>query len=99
MPIEIIQAGPADVDAVAELIAEAFTTLTVAEWLVDDAIERPKVLTENFRIYVEHALAYGTVDMTADQAAAAVWFPLDREPVPPPADYDRRLAAACGPWT
>jgi GNAT superfamily N-acetyltransferase len=98
MPIEITQAGPDDVDAVAQLIAEAFTTLAVSEWLVEDAAERFKVLADNFRIYVEHALAHGTVYTAAGQAAA-VWFHLDQEPVPAPPDYDRRLAAACGPWT
>lgn len=46
-----------------------------------------------------HALALGHVDMTEDRSAAAVWFRHGSGPLPSPPGYERRLAAACAPWT
>jgi GNAT superfamily N-acetyltransferase len=33
-----------------------------------------------------------------DLVAAALWLPITGPPLPPPRDYDARLAAVCGPW-
>jgi GNAT superfamily N-acetyltransferase len=94
----IRRAGPADTAAVAKLIGTAFTPLAAVRWLLPEPSVRPRVMTANFRILVEHALSYGHVDVTEDGAGAAVWF--DRtSPAPEPPDYDRRLADACDPWT
>ncbi|MGI5147228.1 GNAT family N-acetyltransferase [Plantactinospora sp. CA-294935] len=85
-------------DAIAALIAQAFQHLDPVAWLVPDPEQRHSVLTANFRILVEHAFFYGEVHVLDDRSAAAVWF--DRSAlIPPPAEYDRRLAAACGPYT
>lgn len=81
---------------VAKLIGEAFHELAVAGWLVPDAGERARILPANFRIYVEHALQHGEVYLAGDGDAVAVWFHQDRDPAPPPADYERRMAQACG---
>jgi ribosomal protein S18 acetylase RimI-like enzyme len=83
--VAIVRATPADTDLVANLIGQAFHSLAVAEWLVADP--------------VEHALAHGVIEMTTDHNAVAVWFPTGYTPMPPPIDYDERLAAACGPFT
>lgn len=96
---EILRATPDDIDTVAELIGEAFHGLSVAAWLVSDPDQRARVLPANFRIYVEHALTHGVIDLNIEHSAVAVWFHHEGDEVPPPADYDSRLAAACCPWT
>ncbi|SRR5690606_6346723 len=95
----IVRAEVQDAGWIADLIGEAFHPLAVACWLVPDPHERARILPRNFRIFVEHALAHGVVYTTSDQAAVAVWFPLDGPPLPEPADYQQRLAAACGDAT
>ncbi|SCL24343.1 Acetyltransferase (GNAT) family protein [Micromonospora rhizosphaerae] len=97
LPVERL--GPAETRAVAERIAGAFRVLDVTRWLVPDEAKREAVLADNFEILVDHAMRHGMVHGTADRAAIAVWFPQIGEPAPPPADYDARLAAACGEWT
>lgn len=96
--ISIRRAGPADAARVAELIATAFASLAAVNWLVPDPAPRLRIMTDDFRILVGHALQYGHIDLVDEGPAVAVWF--DRTgPVPEPPDYDRRLAAACGEWT
>lgn len=90
-----------DAGPVAELIATAFAPLPVVAWLVPEPADRPQIFTANFRIYVDHALEHGFIDLIAageGARAAAVWFPRTH-PIPEPADYERRLADACDPWT
>jgi len=95
----IVRAAPSDAAEVADLIAGAFQHLEVSSWLVPDPAERAKVLPRNFQIFVEYALRYGTVEVASDGSGAAVWLPMDGEPLPPPENYDERLAAECGRWT
>jgi ribosomal protein S18 acetylase RimI-like enzyme len=101
---EIRRATPADAANTAKLIAAAFHELEVSAWLVPDPAERFHVLTANFRIFVDHALIHGEIqlidcDNTDYPVAGAVWFPQMTGPTPPPKDYDTRLATACGPAT
>jgi ribosomal protein S18 acetylase RimI-like enzyme len=84
--------------AMAGLIADAFQSLPPAAWLVPDPASRARLLAGQFAILAEHALAHGLVHRTADGDGVAVWFPRE-EPGPEPADYERRLAAACGEAT
>lgn len=98
MTLEIVKAGTKDAGAIADLIGTAFAGLRPSEWLVPVEEQRAGVLSANFRIVVDLALAHGEVHMTADRAAAAVWLPRTG-PMPEPEDYDERLAAACGQWT
>lgn len=99
MSVTIEQLGPEETALVANRIAEAFTALEVTYWLVPDPSKREAVLAGDFEILVGHAMRHGMVYATADRASVAVWFPSVGEPSPPPADYDARLAAACGEWT
>lgn len=94
----ITQATPADTEKVARLVAAAFQPLDAALWLVPDPDQRHAAMAGQFTILVAHALTFGHVDLLTDGTAAAVWLHLTR-PIPPPADYDRRLAQACGPYT
>jgi GNAT superfamily N-acetyltransferase len=93
---DIRRADDRDIDAVTDVIARAFHPLGVAAWLFPDPVEREKLFPDYFRIFVEHAMAYGEVHTTVDLAAIAVWFPATGEPAPPPTDYDARLATICG---
>lgn len=94
----IVRATGPDAGWIADLIGGAFAHLGVARWLVPDPEQRAVILPRNFQIFVEYALTHGEVHTTADHSAAAVWLPQDREPLPPPEDYDERLARICGPW-
>jgi GNAT superfamily N-acetyltransferase len=94
----IRRATAADAGRVAELIATAFAPLAASAWLVPEPAERLPIMTANLRILVDHAIEYGHVDLIDEGPAAAVWFPRTG-PIPEPADYDRRLTAACGRWT
>lgn len=96
----IVRADVAQAELVSAVVAEAFSTLDVARWLVPDEAERRRRLAANFAIFVAHAFAHGHVDLTGDLGGAAVWFHVDGgAELPPPPDYDARLAAACGPFT
>ncbi|MFF5173077.1 GNAT family N-acetyltransferase [Micromonospora sp. NPDC000089] len=97
VPVERLDAG--ETRAVAELIAAAFEPLAVTAWLVPDDAKRRAVLADDFEILVEHAMRHGVVHGTADRSGVAVWLPQVGEPAPLPADYDERVAAACGEWT
>jgi GNAT superfamily N-acetyltransferase len=88
----------ANAEAAAELIATAFSTLDVAEWLVEDAEERRRAMAAQFTMLVAHAVDHGWVYTAADGAGVAVWFDRTSE-LPPPPDYDARLAEICGPHT
>ncbi|MBN1171079.1 MAG: GNAT family N-acetyltransferase [Micromonosporaceae bacterium] len=91
----IRRATPDDVPAIAVVVAEAFHPLRASQWLVPDPVIRRVTMAAQFAILIEHALAFGHVDLLADGSAAAVWF--DRtKPMPAPPDYDRRLTVGCG---
>lgn len=94
----VTRAAPADLDALSQLIAGAFCDLAPSRWLIADQLTRRKIFPGYFRICVEHALAAGVAYTTTDLAAAALWIPVGQEAPAPPAGYDRRLAAATGPW-
>jgi GNAT superfamily N-acetyltransferase len=94
----LINACPGDAHQVTTVIVAAFRNLDVTCWLVPAAADRQRVLYAHFRILVDHAFDHGHILMTANRAAAAVWFTRDSPP-PPIADYDHRLQQACGPYT
>ena len=97
--IEIIEAGPADLDVLSVVIAAAFHDLPPSRWLVEDETARFAIFPEYFLIYLEHGLSAGVVQATADRSAAAVWLPVGPGGPVPPDDYQRSLAAATTPWT
>jgi GNAT superfamily N-acetyltransferase len=94
----VVTAGPADTDALSQVIADAFFRLPPSRWLIADPAARRAIFPGYFRIYVEHALAAGIVHTTPARTAAALWLPVSASGPAPPAGYDARLAAAAGPW-
>jgi GNAT superfamily N-acetyltransferase len=89
-------AGPGDIDAVADLVADAFDHLNVIHYLVPDPSRRRTVTRDWYRLHVEHAIGgAGQVVRTEDGAAAAVWFDRTGEPSEPE-DYAKRLADLAG---
>lgn len=94
----ITAAEPDQLGVVTDLIATAFHRLAVSKWLVADPEERFVAQRGQFGIIVEHAAEHGRIHLDADHRAAAVWLDYT-QPIPEPADYDRRLFHACGPHT
>jgi GNAT superfamily N-acetyltransferase len=95
---EIIHAGPADLDILSQVIADAFHPLAPSRWLVGDPAERRRIFPGYFRLYVEHALAVGVVHTIADRSAVALWLPAG-DGAAQPAGYAERLADMTSPWT
>ena len=95
----VIAAGGADLDALSQVIADAFHDLAPSRWLITDPAARRQIFPGYFRLYVEHAMALGVVHTTADRTAAALWLPAGQDTPAQPGDYDARLAAATSPWT
>ncbi|HEV7899455.1 MAG TPA: GNAT family N-acetyltransferase [Planosporangium sp.] len=97
---KIRRATPDDAPHATTTLVEGFLHGDLADWLIPDTDARRAAYGPYFRIFVEHALAHGRIDVTEDLSAAAVWFTVvagaDRDSI---TDYDARLAAACGPWT
>jgi GNAT superfamily N-acetyltransferase len=94
----VVAAGAGDVEVLSQVIAEAFFVLPPSRWLIADPAARRAVFPGYFQIFVEHALATGTVHTTPTRTAAALWLPVPASGPAPPPGYDARLAAATGPW-
>jgi GNAT superfamily N-acetyltransferase len=91
-------ATPAQAYRIARVIADAFHGLEVGAWLVPDPRERARVFPAYFEILVEHAIAHGTVHVTAELTAAAVWLPYTPGGGPEIDDYDGRVLRVCQPY-
>jgi GNAT superfamily N-acetyltransferase len=85
-----------DAAMIVHVIANAVDSLDVCRWLVPDPDERGSIFRDYVAIITDHALTYGTVELTTNLDAAAVWLSC---PFPEPVRYDMRLATACGRWT
>lgn len=94
--VEIVPATAADTPLVTALIATAFHDLEAARWQIPDDSQRRAVLPAMFHDYVAHALEHGSVEITADMTAAAVWTSESGDAKPDPAPPVGRLAAALG---
>jgi GNAT superfamily N-acetyltransferase len=94
----VVRARDADVEILSRVIAEAFCDLPPSRWLIPDRSARREIFPGYFRIYVQNAMASGTVHTTTDRGAAALWLPVGADGASPPGGYDEQLAAATGPW-
>lgn len=99
---DVIEAEPDDAAELSGLIATAFHDLPPSVWLVPEAAAREELFPDYFRLYVDHALATGTVYTTPDRTAAALWIPYvpdgqdGGEVHGDDAGYDARLAEVTG---
>ncbi|MEV0003446.1 GNAT family N-acetyltransferase [Micromonospora sp. NPDC050980] len=82
-------------EQIAAVVAEALHTSPLAAWLVPEPTIRVKVLTGVAKIWLEHAIFFGDIQVTDDLSAAAVGFNRYRD-LPPPPNYDDRLTVAAG---
>jgi GNAT superfamily N-acetyltransferase len=98
-PPRVIRAGRADLDALSQVIADAFHPLPPSRWLIADPAARRVIFPGYFRLYVEHAMAYGAVCTTPSRDAVALWLPAGGDDPGLPAGYQARLATATAPWT
>ena len=93
----VVRAGEADIGVLAQVVTEAFFSLSVCRWLIPDGPARRAAFPGYFGLYVEHAIADGLVETTPDRAAAALWIPGDG-PGTPPDGYTEQLAALTCPY-
>jgi ribosomal protein S18 acetylase RimI-like enzyme len=96
--VPVVQAGPDLADRAAGVIARSFADLPAAQWLVPDPDIREAILRPQYRIWVDHAVLVGNVDLLEDGSAVAVWFDRTRH-LPDPDDYSSRLRRVCGRHT
>ena len=94
----IAPAEAGQIGLVTDLIATAFHRLAVSKWLVGDPDERFAAQRGQFGIIVEHAAEHGQIYLDEAHRATAVWLDYT-QPIPEPADYDRRVFGVCGPHT
>lgn len=98
LPVTVIPAGAADLDALSHVIAEAFHPLAPSQWLIPDPAARHAIFPAYFRLILEHALASGLIHTTPGRTAAALWVHVGADGPAEPADYAARLSAATGHW-
>jgi GNAT superfamily N-acetyltransferase len=87
-------AGRSQLGQVTTTLAEAFQDGDLAGWLVPDQDTRRKVYPEYFGIFAEYFTTHGTVEVTDDLAAVAVWWPVGDQLDLDIPHYDQRLAQA-----
>jgi GNAT superfamily N-acetyltransferase len=102
----VVTAGPADLDALSQVISDAFFDLPPSHWLIDDPVARKEIFPGYFRLIIEQAMAAGVVRTTPDRCAAALIIPAAGDESGAAAGggndaadgYPAALAALTGPW-
>jgi ribosomal protein S18 acetylase RimI-like enzyme len=89
----VLASTDTDAHLATSIVARAFHSLAVAEWIVDDPADRARVLYANFRLWIDHAVQTGRVWMTHDRHAVAVWLP---HPTCGIEDYEDQVRRLCG---
>jgi GNAT superfamily N-acetyltransferase len=95
---KVIRAGAADLDALSQVIADAFHDLEPSRWLVAGATARRQIFPGYFRLHLEHAMASGLVHTTPGRDAAALWIPAGDGAAALPDGHAARLAVVTGSW-
>jgi len=73
----IIEAQPTySVEPLAHLMAAAYFSDSLVQWLIPDIQEQGQVCLGFFRTVVQQALATGMVDVVGDYSGAAIWYPV-----------------------
>ena len=95
---QIVLAKTEDADVLSEVIAQAFHLLAPSIWLIPIAPARREIFPDYFRLFVDDAMARGTVYTTPERTAAALWLSVPETGLPTPAGYDEALALATRGW-
>lgn len=95
----VVPAGAGDLEALGQVIADAFHALPQSRWLIPDPAARRAVLPGYFRLQAEHAITHGAAFTTPGRDAVALWLHASEDAPAQPAGYRERLAAVTGPWT
>jgi ribosomal protein S18 acetylase RimI-like enzyme len=80
-PIQIRRAAHADVDAVADVLAQAFFADPVFRWCLPDEARRAEILHPFFALVTSALLPYDDVHVTP-AGGVALWVPSGQPPVP-----------------
>jgi GNAT superfamily N-acetyltransferase len=96
--VGVVRAGPADLEVLSLLIAEAFHDLAPSRWLIADPAARRRIFPGYFGLYVTHALAAGLVHTTPSRDGVALWLPAGPGVLGPPLGEGQQLATA-DRWT
>ncbi|HCA88282.1 MAG TPA: GNAT family N-acetyltransferase [Streptomyces sp.] len=75
-PPAIRRAGAEDRHWVASLLGEAFMDDPVSSWVFPEEAQRHALHPLFFGVFLDAALGEGTVDVTEDGSAAALWLPV-----------------------
>ncbi|MFY1700160.1 GNAT family N-acetyltransferase [Micromonospora sp. WMMA1923] len=94
--VTVRPATPADTATLIPVLADAFFTGPVADWLVPDPAERRLVYRAYFAAMLRHSLEHGTVHTTDDQTGVAIWYPRLHPPTSPSPEHLAALEQATG---
>ncbi|MEV4315387.1 hypothetical protein [Actinocrispum sp. NPDC049592] len=70
-----VLATPADVDALAHMLAQAFQNDALTKWITPDEQRRERILPDFFRVFLEISLGYDAVYTNAQRDAALLFLP------------------------
>jgi GNAT superfamily N-acetyltransferase len=91
------RAGAGDAGVLTQVIADAFDSLEVSQWLIPDQDDRRAIFPSYFDIFTETALTDGLVLTTPARDAAALWIPVGADgPGEPPEGYHDWLTVVTG---
>ncbi|GAB3142309.1 GNAT family N-acetyltransferase [Micromonospora sonneratiae] len=95
--IPVRQATEADLDELTAVLATAFLTDPVSEWIFPEADERARLHPAFFRPFVEFAMADGLIDTTDDHTGVALWLDVRTDAATEPDDQlTQRLETLIG---
>ncbi|MFV2018824.1 GNAT family N-acetyltransferase [Micromonospora sp. LOL_023] len=93
--VRVRAATAADVEPLAELLAQASVLDPVVAWLVGDYALRYLTALQFFTAEVEFGVRHGIVDVAGDLDGVAVWFPHPSDRLVG-AEHQRRRLRSCG---
>jgi ribosomal protein S18 acetylase RimI-like enzyme len=75
--VKVRRADMSDIPRLAATMAAAFHHDPVSSWLIPDEADRARRQPGFFRIFLEHAVAWGEVHTTDDYEGVALWLDVD----------------------
>ncbi|MCH0564004.1 MULTISPECIES: GNAT family N-acetyltransferase [unclassified Streptomyces] len=97
MGVTIRRAGPGDRERVVRLLDDAFQDDPVSGWVFPGTEYRRATHPRMMAVFTDIVLAEGRIDLTADEAACALWMPVPAGAHAADDDGPARLRAAVDP--